>query len=130
MAVDSVITIDSHPIKVTDDDIYDILVTAFHGSDYWIMSVTMQGESRGKDTAEHVARGGEAKIVFLEADDGGNMDTTLTKDSILHALEKWYIEGYDCYYAISPAGIDSASIDAAGADALLQLALFTEVLYS
>lgn len=117
-------------IDVATEDIADIVDTALYGGiTYWAMGADKVGESRGNGLAQHVANGGTLLLRFIEEDDNGALSKELTRDMILKGIKTWVDEGGDLQYAITPAGIDTACIDASDADSIIQCALYGDVIY-
>jgi len=99
---------------VTQEQIEDVMTTAFEGgSNYWIDEVTVDIEptEKYKYMSEVLTRGGTLKV-YVEGED---VIQTLTLGRFLNALSNEHFD-FDNY-------------DAGGADAVLQKAIFGEVIY-
>lgn len=120
-------------IKVTEEDIEDIMCTALEGGiNYWA----------------HYDRSDEEYLPYKDYDDepfselctrillsGGwvwliDEDyNCLTLDKLLTGIQRWIDGGYDMYGAVDGEELDCGSIDAECADAIIQFALFNEIVY-
>ena len=115
-------------VNLTNENIDDILTTGLEGgvTAEWCCNVKVIGEYLGEYASEQISRGGQ--LVFSMWDPT-EADETLTKEDLLEGFRKWYEEGGDWYDAVSEHGVDTGNIDAGRADAILQYALFGEIVY-
>ena len=124
--MDHVIKVD-YVVKVTEQDIDDIVATALEGGiNYWCCKAEVVGDYLGEYASEQISRGGELKLYDAEGDDV----YTLTQEKLLKgiklAIENMYYHEYDWYAANE---LDCCQIDAMVADAIIQCALFDDVIY-
>ena len=115
-------------VKLTNENIDDILTSALEGgvTAEWCCNVKVIGEYLGEYASEQISRGGQ---LLFSMWDPTEADETLTKEDFLEGFRKWYEEGGDWYNAVSEDGVDTGNIDAGRADAILQYALFGEIVY-
>jgi hypothetical protein len=122
-------------IKLTEEDITDIMVTALEGGiGYWacLDNTTPEFEDAPKgeaisETAARILIEGSEIVLIDEEDDYAKYGLTLNK--LLAGVKRYVDEGYDQYGAFSPDGNDLGNLDAEGADAVIQLAVFKELVY-
>ena len=124
--MDHIIRVD-YAIKVTSENIDDIMATALEGGiTYWCCKAEVVGEYLGEYASEQISRGGELKLYDAEDDEV----YTLTQEKLLYgiklAIENRYYNEYDWYNANE---LDCCQIDAMVADAIIQCALFDDVIY-
>ena len=111
----------THPFTITDQLIDDTLCTALEGGiNYWATSAEPETWPEGVQYASDAVTKG-ATVVITD-DDGAT-----------HRLDKAaMVRGIRAYCKAAhttPAGIDDDPVDACGADAIVQYALFGEVVY-
>ena len=96
-------------VKLTDENITDILTSSLEGgvTSDWCCKVTVVGEYLGEYASEQVSRGG---MLTFSMWDPTEADVTLTK-------------------AVTENGVNTGNIDAGRADAIVQYALFGELVY-
>lgn len=114
-------------IKVTEEDIDDIMSTALEGGiNYWCDKAEVFGQRLGNYASEQIARGGTLKL--HDAED--NRNHLLTRNGLLKGI-KQAIEGnyFACYNWFDGNAIDTCMVDAEVADVIIQFALFEEVVY-
>ena len=114
-------------LKVTNEDIDDIMCSALEGGiAYWCSKANVVGEYLGEYASEQISRGGYLRIVPFDED----FEVILTREKFLKGIQK-AIEGnyYSDYEWWNCNGIDTCSVDAEVADAIVQLALFSDVIY-
>lgn len=114
-------------IKITDQDIDDIMCTALEGGiTYWCGKAKVVGEYLGEYGHEQIARGG--KLLLYDMVEGSEHELTLANllNGIKLAINKGYYADYNWWYC---NGIDTCNIDANVADVIIQFALFDEVIY-
>lgn len=122
-------------VKVTDEDIEDIIVTAIEGGiGYWCCLDNTGDEYENAPEDEPVSitatkillNGGKLKLID-EYDDNKRYEMDL--DDLIYGIETWKKYGYDHYSAITADGIDCGFIDAECADAIIQFAIFSTCQY-
>ena len=103
--------------KITQEEVDDIMCTALEsGITYWCSKVYIKDKTNVEDTDwvhEVISKGGS--LVLVDTDTGKKKILTLKK--FLKALSKYDNFNYDDY-------------DAIDADAIVQIAVFGEVIYS
>lgn len=113
-------------IDVKQQDIDDIMVAALEGGiNYWCYKAEVIGDYLGEYASDQISRGGKLKLYDME----GGEKYWLDRDKFLNGLKLFFEQGYDQNGALDSGEIDAAQIDANDADAIIQLALFGEVLY-
>ena len=117
-------------VRLTQQD--DIMVSALEGGIcYWCDRVTVEGQYLGKYASEQISRGGTLKVHVTEPFD--EQDTEwyeLDIEKFIQGFRLWLENSGDCYGAVSGDGkVDCGEIDAGCADAIIQYALFGEVVY-
>lgn len=119
-------------IKVTQQDIDDIMVSALEGGiTYWADACEVVGDYLGEYASEQISRGGELKIHVDEPWDEDETEVwTLTREKLLHGIKKAYEDGYyTAYEWCDGKTLDTCQVDAEVADIIVQLALFDDVIY-
>lgn len=102
-------------MRVTDQDLEDILCTAlFGGIDYWAKRVYFEPED-GKLTA--------GARVIIQEDEGSSFE--LKKEDMREAVKNYC--GKD-YWEVD-GSLNTGMLDAADADAIVQLTIFKEQVY-
>ena len=113
-------------IILTEEDIDDIMCAALEGGIcYWACEAEVLGAYFGTYASEQIARGGTLLIHDAESDDCWD----LTLEKFLEGVKLWYKE---CWAgnAIRPDGtVDTCQIDGAGADQIVQYALFGDLVF-
>ena len=118
----------AQPIKVTEKNIEDIMVTTIEGGiNYWCERIKFKetrpaGEPASTWAAKQLIKGNAVKI----RDEDGEHDLTITKliDGLLKFSQR--VKCFDVY----EGEIDPSNTDASDADAIIQYALFCELKYS
>ena len=115
-------------VKLTQQDIDDIMVAALEGGiNYWAGEAEVIEEKRVADWGhEQIARGGVLVIHDIEDPDE---KWELTLEKFLSGFKLWVEDGGDQYGAVQGSEVDCCNIDAGCADAIIQYALFGEVMY-
>lgn len=111
-------------LLVSQEDIDDIMMCALEGGiTYWCDSCKVVGEYLGEYASDQISRGGELKLYECEDDEWH----TLTLEKFLNGVRLWYLNGGSecCTNMI----IDTFKIDGMEADAIIQYALFGEIVY-
>jgi len=107
-------------IKVTDENIDDLMCDALEGGiTYWCDRVDVVGDYLGEYASDQISRGGELILYDAESDD----KWSLTLDKLLNGIKKAFEEGY------FDGDFDSSEYDAGTADAIIQFALFDEIVF-
>ena len=116
-------------ILLTQEDIDDIMAGALEGGiTYWCCKAEVVGEYLGEYGHEQIARGGTLRLHDREAD----MTYGLTKEKFLKGVELWArnLVGCNCLEQIDgKLRIDCCNADAIVCDAIIQYALFSDVIY-
>lgn len=114
-------------IKVTQEDIDDIMSAALEGGIcYWCCKAEVVGEYLGEYASEQISRGGTLKLYDSEDDEVYE----LTREKLFEGIKKAYAGGYFAEYEwCDGKELDCCQIDAEVADAIVQLALFGDVIY-
>lgn len=121
------------PVTVTAENIDDIMVTALEGGiNYWCQKVEVVGDYLGEFASEQISRDGELKLyAYDEAFEKQNI-YSLTKDMLLKGLKVYIsLDNTECLSKahLGDYGIDCGMIDANSADAIIQYALFGDILF-
>lgn len=114
-------------IKVTQQDVDDIMATALDcGISYWCYRAEVIGEYKGEYASDQISRGGLLRLYDRE----DNQTYMLSLNGFLNGMKMW-IESGACYEwgAVKNTELDVGQIDAVAADAIVQYALFGEVIY-
>lgn len=116
-------------IVVTGEDIDDIMVSALEGGiTYWCDRAKVDGSSLGEYASEQISRGGTLILHDMEED----RNELLTKEKLLHGI-KMYAEQPkhgDIFEVIDhELHIDCGMVDAEVADAIIQYAIFSDIIY-
>lgn len=115
-------------IKVTTSDIDDIMCAALEGGIcYWCGRAEVVGEYLGEYASEQISRGGTLKLYDCE---DMNEVYELDRSKLLKGIKKAFEEGYYSEYEwCNGTVIDTCQVDADVADAIVQIAIFDEVVY-
>ena len=120
-----IITLPFSTVKVTNEDIDDIMDTAMAGCTHWCLKAKVIGEYLGKSASDQISRQGA-----LEFYPEGDKSVILTKVKFREGLYKWLLSLEDETSVMDGKRIDPGAIDADAADSILQYALFGELVYS
>ncbi len=115
-------------VALSNKDIDDIMDTAMYGIEYWCSKVTPEESHIGKYTNEQISCGG---ILKLQDTEGGRY-FCLTKEKLIQGLKKYlekHIAGDFLEFVDHELRIDVGNIDANVADAIIQYALFGDIIY-
>lgn len=123
-------------VTVTDEDIDDIVTTAFEGGiNYWCSKVKVVGKLLGEYASEQISQDGKVWLYLKEPDDLEIDKYLLDKASVLRGI-KMYLSNprrpYDITYTDLSKGtiaLDTCQVDADVADMIIQYALFNEIVY-
>ncbi len=117
-------------IVLSTEDIDDIMVGALEGGiTYWCSRVKVIGEYLGEYKSKQIARGGTLRLHDREE----NKDYDLTKEKFLKGVELWVKNPVGCNCLEQVDGklhFDTCNADAIVCDAIIQYAIFGEVVYS
>ena len=122
-------------IKVTEEDIEDIMCTALEGGiNYWadydrndteyLPYIESGDEPFSELCTKILLSGGWVWLI----DEDRNYHC-LTLDILLNGIRRWIEGGYDMYGAVDGEELDCGDIDSECADCIIQCALFNEVIY-
>lgn len=114
-------------IELTQENIDDIMVTALEGDiTYWCSEASPEcGELLKEYPSEQISRGGALLLYDFEEEAYRRLDL----EKFLKGFKLWVENGGDEYGAIEDGKVDCCNIDADCADAIIQYALFGEVIY-
>lgn len=128
-----------YEVELDDQFFEDLIVTAFEGgSNYWVDHVEInhpngdkpKGEPGSVWAASALNKGGSVTFFILE--EGDNFDNTppsiLTKDMLIKGVQMWAKEFPD-HVSIDDGQIDMGNTDADDADAIIQFALFDDLVF-
>ena len=122
-------------IKVTEEDIEDIMCTALEGGiNYWadydrndteyLPYIESSDEPFSELCTKILLSGGWVWLI----DEDRNYQW-LTLDILLNGIRRWIEGGYDMYGAVDGDELDCGSIDSECADCIIQITLFNDVVY-
>lgn len=116
-----------HEIKVTQEDIDDIMCSALEGGiNYWCCKAEVVGDYLGEYASEQISRGGTLLLHDAEEDEVYELTLEKLLDGIGQAYEGNWFEDYGwCDGNV----IDTCQVDAEVADCIVQLALFNELVF-
>lgn len=113
-------------IILTEEDIDDIMCAALEGGvNYWCGEAEVLGAYFGMYASEQIARGGTLLLHDAESDDCWD----LTLEKFLEGVKLWYTSGMAGNAVRGDGTVDTCEIDGDGADAIVQLALFGELVF-
>lgn len=116
-------------IKVTGEDVDDIMTGALEGGiTYWCKEAKVVGDYLGEYASEQISRGGKLILYDYEA---GNTHC-LDLEKLLNGIKLWVKNpaGCNCLEHIDgKLAIDCCNADAEVCDAIIQYALFGDVIY-
>ena len=121
-------------IKVTEEDIEDIMCTALEGGIGYLACLdntekefvdAPKDEPYSETCAKIILRGGEIRLICEE----DNESYYLNLNKFLTGIQLWIDGGYDMYGAVDGDELDCGSIDSECADCIIQLALFDDIVY-
>lgn len=113
-------------VHVTSQDIDDIMATALDSIAYWCGGSKIKGKYLGKYASEQISHGGTLILYDAESDDRWN----LTLEKFLHGLELALEQGIGIGLEVRDDSLYISDCDGEAADAIVQLALFGEVVFS
>lgn len=115
-------------VVLSEEDIDDIMCGAIEGGiNYWAYKAeVVEDEYLGEFASEQISRGGSLRIYDREDD----KIYILTLEKLLKGFSMAVSLGYDDGWIDIPENtVDTCCIDAHGCDAIVQLALFGDVIY-
>lgn len=114
-------------VELTQENIDDIMVAALEGGiTYWCSEASPEcGELLKEYPSEQISRGGALLLYDFEEEAYRRLDL----EKFLKGFKLWVENGGDEYGAIEDGKVDCCNIDADCADAIIQYALFGEVIY-
>jgi len=117
-------------IVVTGADIDDIMVSALEGGiNYWCDNARVDGKYLGEYASEQISRGGT--LILHNMEEGRN-GLLLTKEKLLQGIRMYaeQPEHSDIFEVVDhELHIDCGMVDADVADAIIQYAIFSEIIY-
>lgn len=122
-------------VKLTEEEVIDIMCSAIEGGiGYWCcLDNTSEAFENAPDdeptaitAAKIMLEGGKIVLIDEEEDDRPH---ELDLEGFAQGFRQFIEKGYDQYNAVSGGEVDTGQIDGPAADAIIQLALFDEVLY-
>ena len=118
---------------ITDEDIEDIMSSAFTGINYWCSKIRIaEDQAKGENLAEHVANGGT--VILWSSDDDDDTTWHLDKEKLKSGIDR-FLENTNGVgllgdYVDDQGAIDVGRIDAEAADAIVQYALFSDIVFA
>lgn len=116
-------------VALTQEDIDDIMCGALEGGiTYWCDEAKVVGDYLGEYGHEQIARGGQLLIHDMEEEE----TYTLDKEKFLKGIELWVKNPVGCNCLEQKDGklvFDTCNADAVVCDAIIQYALFGDVIY-
>lgn len=116
-------------IVVTDEDIDDIMCGALEGGIcYWCNRARVVGEYLGEYASEQISAGGELELFDAEED----TSYVLNKEKLLKGIEMYSKNPVGCNILEQIDGklrLDCCNADAEVCDAIVQYALFGEIVF-
>ena len=122
-------------VKVTNEDILDIMSSAVYGIAYWVEMVRYTNERRrGDNVEEHIANGGQVVVEINEPiEEGGPIEFALDRNTVLKGVKKYLETGNQPYNILDADNgefiLDCGMVDATVADMIIQYGLFGELIF-
>ena len=118
-------------VTLTAEDIDDIMCAALEGGiTYWCYRAEVVNAFLGEYASEQISRGGTIKLYvdpdFL--DEGEPRTYELTLKNFLYGVNRYVKEIYPGI--VDQGKLDVGNIDAPAADAIIQYAIFDEIVYN
>ena len=111
--------------EISGQDIDDIMSAALDGGiTYWCAKAEVVEEYLGEYASDQISRGGS--LLLYDIEDGNSFELTLEK--FLNGLQLW-VENIRSFSLAFDGRLDMDEIDADVADAIVQYALFNEIVY-
>lgn len=124
---------------ITDINIEDVVDTAINeGISYWCRAVEIAENPRGEDYSAHILNGGVLKLRVVEEDERKITWYKLDRDAISRGIQLWLKDFFtkntikNVMYRDKDDAIrlDLAAIDTEMSDAIIQYAIFGEMLFA
>ncbi len=116
-------------IKVTGEDVDDIMTGALEGGiSYWCDKTEPIGDCLGRYASEQISRGGKLLLFDFEAGEKHCLDL----EKLLNGIKLWAMNPVGCNCLEQADGklvMDCGNADAIVCDAIVQYALFGDVIY-
>ena len=114
-------------VHVTSEDIDDIMAAAMDSITYWCCKAKVVGDYNwlNEYASDQISRGNS--LILYDAESNDKWELTL--DKFLNGLKLAIEQGIGISINVADGSIDTAEIDGAYADAIVQLALFGEVVF-
>lgn len=116
-------------VFISNEDIDDIMVTALEGGiNYWCNKAEVIGEYLGVYASEQISRGGTLRLYDFEEENWQE----LTREKFIAGLKKYIINPTAsdiCEIVYHEVRIDTCQADAEVADAIIQYAVFGDIIY-
>lgn len=116
-------------VFVSDEDIDDIMVSALEGGiNYWCNEAEVVGDYLGEYASEQISRGGTLRLYDFEEENWQE----LTREKFIAGLKKYIINQTAsdiCEIVDHEIRIDTCQADAEAADAIIQYAVFGDIIY-
>ena len=121
-------------IMLTQEDVDDIMCTALEGGiNYWCYKAEVIGEYLGEYGSEQISRGGKLRLYLEEPfDEDETMDYELDLEKFKKGIEMWVQNPVGCTCLEQVDGkirVDACNADAVVCDAIIQYALFGDVVF-
>ena len=122
-------------VALSEEDVTDLMVTAIEGGiSYWScldntgeeFKNAPKDESVSETCARILLNGGSIKLIDEEDD---NAEYELTLEKLMDGIKLYVANGYDTYDVFGGKEPDMWMCDAECADAIVQLAVFGELVY-
>lgn len=119
----------SSNIKVTNDDIADILCTAFEGGiNHWCEGVTCDNDDVPYSYYSDILAYTDNALMLSVVEEVEKYE--LTKEKLINGICNAYKDGYFADYEwVRNGEVDVFNIDAEVADVIVQMAIFENVVY-
>lgn len=127
-----------YEVELDDQFFEDLIVTAFEGgSNYWVDHVEIKHPNGDKPKGEPVsvwaasALNNGGTVIFFIDEEGDQHDSppiSLNKDMLVKGVQMWAKEFPD-HVTIDNGQIDMGNTDADDADAIIQFALFDDLVF-
>lgn len=116
-------------VVVTNEDIDDIMCGALEGGiTYWCDEATVIGDYLGEYASEQISRGGQLKLYDYESEE----EYILTREKFLKGVMMYCKNPTACNILEQIDGkmhLDCCNADADVCDAIIQYALFDDIIY-
>lgn len=114
-------------VELTRENIDDIMCGALEGGiTHWCSGAdVVEDDYYGEYASEQISRGGSLRLYDSEEDKTYILDLA----KFISGFKIWFSKGYDVYGAVKSGEIDCCNIDAEVADAIVQCAVFGDIVY-